>query len=99
MLALLFIAAVWTGMGLTYYRRVRPARLAGRPFVWGPRAAYVPFPELPPFPVPPYPIIGGATAATGGFDEASYAADVVNPMNDSPFLVRMTPALLDRPRD
>lgn len=84
MLALLFIAAVWAGMGLAYYRMARAARQAGRPLVWRQRASYAPLPELPPFSVQTYPIIGPATAATGGFDPAAYAADIDLPLGHNP---------------
>lgn len=84
MFALLFIAAVWLGMGLAYYRTTQAARRAGRPITWRPvRFAAS---QLPAFEPHVYPTIGPATAATGGLDPASFIADAGYNKKDSPLI-------------
>lgn len=86
MFALLFIAAVWFSVGLGFYRMARAARLTGSPRPWGQGRFAPPVPELPALGPQAYPIIGPATAATGGLDPSAYAADVAYPKKDSPFI-------------
>ena len=86
MFALLFIASVWLGMGLAYYRMARAARLSGRPIAWGQARFAAPFLEEPAVKPHVYPIIGPATAATCGLDVAAFIADAGYNKKDSPLI-------------